>query len=268
MTRPRKLATTLLPLLVGLIAIAPPARAEELAADISIRSVRLTDRLVLRIQADYVCPLGFAVQPSRLPRAYASQQDPDGGSSQYKKFGEIVCDGVRHDVLVRFVRPRHTDTGVWAVDALTQVSLNFQAIMSEAPYSSVSPSDVRMVITRAARASDLVADLTIRRIRLNARQVLHVRASTLCPVGLRVRASLPPRAYVSQGTSASSQKVFGGIVCDGVRHPLVLRLAGPRSPDGAAWQAGAMTHVYLNFQASAESPYRYVLATDAQDAWV
>src|SRR4051795_10682827 len=61
-------------LVIGPFAVAAPALADGPVADISIRSVRLTDHLVLRIQVDYLCPSGFSVPLSFLPRAYASQQ--------------------------------------------------------------------------------------------------------------------------------------------------------------------------------------------------
>jgi hypothetical protein len=250
----------------GVIAGASPALAEGLVADISIRSVRLTDRDVLRIEADYVCPPGFSVPPSFLPRAYASQQSDIGGSSQYKKFGDIVCDGIRHDVLVRFVRPRHPQGGRWAPDALTQVSLTFRATQTDTPYLTVSPSDVQMVITRTAAHAELVADIEVRRVKLSARGALRVRAATLCPVGLAVKDTLPPTASVRQDTAIPrmSHKVFAGIVCDGVLHNVVVRFAHPRRPSTAGWEASALTHVSLTFQASTESPFRYVLATDTE----
>jgi hypothetical protein len=253
-------------LVIGPFAVAAPALADPSVADISIRSVRLTDHRVLRIQAEYLCPPGFAVPLSFLPRAYASQQGDSGGSSQYKKFGDIVCDGARHDVLVRFVHPRHQSGGQWAPDALTQVSLTFRATMTASPYLTVSPSDVRMVITRAAGHAELVADIEIRRVQLIDRGVLRVRAATLCPVGLAVRRSLPPVASARQETDAHpvSQKDFGGIVCDGIPRSVVVRFAHPRRPTDARWEVGALTHVSLTFQASTESPYRYVLATDSR----
>jgi hypothetical protein len=253
---------------LGLIAVAPPAHAGQVAADITIRSVRLTDRLALRIDATYVCPSGFEVDPSRLPRAYAAQQPPASASSQYKKFGDIVCDGTQRAVLVRFVQPRHGTQ--WQFDALTQVNLAFEATMTEAPYSTVAPADVQMVMTRSAAHAEVVADLTVERVSLSARRALHVRAAYRCPVGLAVNPALPPRAFAQQeiGGRPKSQKVFEGIVCDGTRRSVIVRFARPRQPSNAKWQAGALTHVSLYFQASTESPYRFVLATDAQSSIV
>jgi hypothetical protein len=267
----RRRATTLVVAVVlGLIAIPAPAHAAGPAADITIRSVRLTDRLVLRIDATYVCPPGFAVELSRLPQAFAGQQGGIGASSQYKRFGDIVCDGSTRDVLVRFVRPRHPQGATWEFDALTQVSLTFQARMTEAPYSTVTPSDVRMVMTRAAAHADMVADIAIERVSLSDRQALRVRATYRCPVGLAVNPALPPRAVARQETAEHplSQKTFDGIVCDGTRRAVVVRFARPRQPDGAQWRAGVLTDVLLTFQASTESPYRFVLATDAQSSRV
>jgi hypothetical protein len=255
-------------LVFGLVAMAPPALAAGVAADISIVSVRLTDKLVFRIEASYVCPTGFAVPPSWLPRATVSQESDLGGSSQHKKFGDILCDGTRREVLVRFVKPRYGDQ--WQVDALTQVTLNFRAIMDEAPYSSVFPQVTKMVMTRASAHAEVVAGLTISRVALSSRGVLRVKATYLCPVGLAVQPGLPPYASVRQDTAGSpvSQKSFGGIECDSTRRRLLVRFPHPRSPDGAQWQAGALTHVNLYFQASVESPYRYVLAMDAQSSIV
>jgi hypothetical protein len=255
-------------LVLILIVVAPPANAAGLAGDISIRSVRLTDRLVMRIEATYVCPAGFAVPPSWLPRATVSQQGDVGASSQHKKFDGILCDGTQRTVLVRFVTPRHGDH--WLFDALTQVTLNFRATMDQAPYSSVFPQDTQMVMTRAAAHAEVVADLTISRVALSDRGVLRAKASYLCPVGMTVQPSLPPFAGARQETTGSpmSQKSFGGVVCDGTRRELLVRFPHPRSPSGTQWQAGAMTHIDLYFQASVESPWRYVLAMDAQSSIV
>jgi hypothetical protein len=262
-------ATVAAALVVSLIAIAPPAHAANApAGDISIRSVRLTDQRVLRIEATYVCPAGFAVPPSWLPRATVSQQSDPGASSQHKSFEGIQCDGTRRPLLVRFVKPRHGDE--WQFDALTQVELNFRATIDEAPYSSVFPGDTQMVMTRAGAHAEAVADLTISRVALSDRGVLRARASYLCPVGLAVQPSLPPFAGARQETAGSpvSQKSFGNVVCDSTRRKLLVRFPHPRSPDGAQWQAGAMTHIGLYFQASVESPWRYVLAMDAQSSIV
>jgi hypothetical protein len=251
-----------------LIGVAPPAHAGQVAADITIRSVRLSDQLVLRIEATYVCPSGFEVELSRLPRAYAAQQPPASASSQYKRFADIVCDGTQHEVLVRFVQPRHGTR--WAFDALTQISLTFEARMTEAPYSYLQTSDVQMVITRSGAHADIVADMTIGRVSLSARGALRVRAAYTCPVGLAVNPELPPQAFARQETSEHplSQKVFDGIVCDGTRRSAIVRFARPRRPEGAQWQAGALTHVSLTFQANTENPYRFVLASDAQSSIV
>jgi hypothetical protein len=261
-------ATVVAALVVGLIATAPPANAAGPAGDISIRSVRLTDRLVIRIEATYVCPAGFAVPPSWLPDATVSQQGDVGASSQHKKFDGIVCDGTRRTLLVRFVTPRHGDH--WLFDALTQVTLNFRASMDVAPYSEVFPQDTQMVMTRTAAPAEVVADLTIIRVALSDRGVLRARATYLCPVGMAVQHSLPPFAGARQETDGSpvSQKSFGGVVCDSTRRKLLVRFPHPRSPDEAQWQAEAMTHITLYFQASVESPYRYVLAMDAQSSIV
>jgi hypothetical protein len=262
----RSTAIVIAALVVGLAATAAPAHAAGVAGDISIRSVRLTDRLVMRIEATYLCPAGFTVPLSWLPRATVSQQDPAGGSSQHKKFGPLTCDGTRREVLVRFVRPRHGDQ--WAVDALTQVTLNFQATGTTS--GSVFPQDTQMVITRAGAQAETVADLTIRRVALSARGVLRASAVYLCPVGLAVQPSLPPYASARLDVDGApvSQKSFGGIDCDSTRRRLVVRFAHPRSPDGAQWQPGALTHITLYFQASTESPFRYALAMDAQSAVV
>jgi hypothetical protein len=254
---------------LGLVMIAAPAQAAGPVADLAIHSVRLTDRLVLRIEATYVCPSGFAVQPSAPPRAYAGQQTDVYPTSQYKPFGDIVCDGTQRDVLVRFVKPRHPKGAEWEVDSLTQISLTFQASMSEAPYSSVAPSDTEMVITRADAHARLVADITVQRVQLTNRGALRVEAAYLCPVDLAVNPALPPHAYARQSTDGSprSKKTFT-VVCDSTRRTVMVRFAKPRRPDGAEWQAGALTHVGLSFQASTESPFRFVLAADSQSAIV
>jgi hypothetical protein len=263
----RRAATATVVVVLGLLAM-PPAQAAEPAADLSITSVRLTDQLVLRIEATYVCPPGFAVQPSTLPRAYAGQQTEVYPTSQHKLFGGIVCDGTRREVLVRFVNPRHPRGAHWEFDALTQVSLNFQASMAESPFSSVAPSDVQMVITRAGAHAQLVADITVQR-RLGGRGALRVDATYLCPVGLAVNPALPPHAFVRQETDGGprAQTTFD-VVCDGTWRTVDVRFAKPRRPDGAQWQAGVLTRVSLGFQANTESPFRFVLAADSQSAIV
>ena len=264
-----KRSAVALAVVLCLVMIAAPAQAAGPVADLSIRSVRLTDQLVLRIEATYVCPSGFAVQPSTLPRAHAGQQTDVYPTSQYKPFGDIVCDGTRRDVLVRFVKPKHPKGAEWEFGALTQVSLSFQASMSEAPYSTVSPSDTEMVITRAGAHAQLVADITVQRAELTNRGALRVEAAYLCPVGLAVNPALPPHAYVRQSTDRSprAQKTFA-VVCDSTPRNVVVRFAKPRRPDGAEWQAGALTVVVLGFQASTESPFRFVLAADSPSAVV
>jgi hypothetical protein len=261
--------TVVAALVVSMIALAPAAQAATApAGDISIRSVRLTDQRVLRIEATYICPEGFIIPPSRLPRATVSQQSDVGGSSQHKKFDGIMCDGTRRALLVRFVKPRYGDQ--WAFDALTQVDLNFQATMDQTPYSSVFPADRQMVMTKPGAHAETVADLAITRVALSDRGVLRAKGSYLCPVGMAVKRSLPPFAGARQETTESpvSQKSFGGIVCDSTRRKLLVRFPRPRSPEGAQWQAGAMTHITLYFQASVESPYKFVLALDAQSSIV
>jgi hypothetical protein len=124
-----------------------------------------------------------------------------------------------------------------------------------------------MVITRAGAHAQVAADLTIERVRLSDRGVLRVRAGYTCPVGLAVNPALPPLAIARQETAERpmSQKAYGGIVCDSTRREVRVRFAHPRSPDGAQWRTGVLTHFYLYFQANTDSPYRFVLATDAED---
>jgi hypothetical protein len=266
MKAPRSIAAAAV--VLGLVAMATPAQAAGVVADISITSVRLTDKLVFRIEASYVCPAGFAVPPSWLPRATVSQEGVGGGSSQHKKFDDILCDGSRRTVLVRFVKPRYGDQ--WQFDALTQVTLNFRATMDAAPYSSVFPQDTEMVVTRASARAEVVADLTVQRVLLSDRGVLRAKAAYTCPAGFAVQPGLPPFASARQDTDGTPQSVksFGGITCDGTRRSLVVRFAHPRSPDGAQWQPGALTHINLYFQASMDNPYFYVLAMDAQSSIV
>ena len=254
---------------VVLAAIGPPAYAEQVVADLTITSVRLTDRLVLRIEATVVCPQGFAVAPSSPPRAYAGQQTDVYPSSQYKTFGEIVCDGTQHRMLVRFVKPRHPHGAQWEFDALTQVGLTFQ-VQREDPYLIVGASDTQMVTTGTAASGParVAADITVRRMAISHRRVIRVRATYVCPRGFAVHPALPAHAFLQQEIEGRplSRKTFDGIGCDGTQRSVVVRFARPRQPEGARWEAGALTRVSIGFQANLDDPDLFVLAADSQDA--
>ena len=256
---------------VVLAAMGPPAYAEQVIADLTITSVRLTDRLVLRIEAAYVCPPGFAVAPSSLPRAYAGQQTDVYPSSQDKKFGEIVCDGAEHEVLVRFLKPRHPHGARWEFDALTQVRLTFQ-VQRDDPYLAVGASDTQMVTTPTgpSGSAQVAADITVRRLAFSHRHVIRVRATYVCPRGFGVDPALPAHAFLQQEIDGRplSRKTFEGIECDGTRRDLLVRFPRPRQPEDARWEPGALTRVSIGFQAHREDPYLFVLAADSQVARV
>jgi hypothetical protein len=263
-------ATVALSLVLG---FAPAAHAEQVVADITIRSVRLTEQLVLRVEATYICPNGFSVSPQSPPRAHAVQQTAVYPSSRSKTFDGITqCDGSQHDVLVRFVHPSHPrDAAGWEFDALTQIQMSFQAHRDD-PFASVAPADGQMVTT-AAEPSDraeVAADLTIERMKMSSRGVIRVRAGYVCPQGFAVDPTLPPLAFLQQVVDGQprAQKRFDGIVCDGIPGVVSVRFARPRQPDGARWEPGALTRVGLVFQANTEDPYLFVLASDAQSVLI
>ena len=249
------------------LAGAVPATARtagSVAADIAIGDVRLTDRLVLRIETTYVCPAGYAVPLSSPPRAEASQQGETGGSSQHKTLGDdLDCDGTPHRLLVRFPHARYG--GAWAYGLFTQVSVSFE-VHRDDPFSSVAASDLQMATIPSGppgRAS-VAADIEIERAALSQRGVLRIRAGYVCPDGFAVAPTLPATASARQQTIEEQMRVktFDGVECDGTPHAIRLRFAHPGSPRGAEWQRDALTSIRLSFQANVDDPYLYVLTWD------
>ena len=250
-----------LSVLFGLTMPVTSAQAGELGADITIGSVRLTHRLVLRVDATYVCPAGW--EPTRSPRASASQQTEVDPSSRDKEFGPVVCDGAPHDVRVRLVHPRDPRGAAWEFGAITHVNVHFYAREMESPFAETSPQDMQSLITMPSTDAPVAADVAVGRVSLTDRDALRVAAFYMCPSDMAVVPGLSPSAYVSQGgvDGPSSLKRFENIVCDGTRNRLLIRLAHPRRPEGATWQPGTWTMVTIYIFASTSDHTRSVSAS-------
>jgi hypothetical protein len=122
-----------------------------------------------------------------------------------------------------------------------------------------------------AHAEEVVANLQIRRIRLNAENALRVRGVYECPEGFVVETrSGIPGAYVyvqqqSDSYQSSGNRKFA-VTCDGTLHRVVIRFREARhhSPDGTSeWERGVLTSVAMQLIAYDHGvPEKHVFAGD------
>jgi hypothetical protein len=109
------------------------------------------------------------------------------------------------------------------------------------------------ILSGTAQASNVIADLDIRRVRLTDAGVIRVRADYFCPEGHAVPEPGFTQAYVYQYSeelgNPSKAKDLVGITCDGTHHELVVRFVRPRG--GLVW-GHAPTNVMLHFTAVPE----------------
>jgi hypothetical protein len=113
-------------LVLSLSILGGTAQASDVVADLEIRRVRLTDKGIMRVRADYFCPAGFAVPEPGFTQAYVFQYSEEHGNPQKAKPFDVTCDATHHELIVRFARPWG---GLeWAAGALTNARMDFVAL--------------------------------------------------------------------------------------------------------------------------------------------
>jgi hypothetical protein len=224
---------SLLSVMFGLVAFAPAlAQVGEPASDITIGSVRLTHRLVLRVEATYTCPVGFEPTPSTPPpTASASQQSDLDPSSRDKEFGPVVCDGASHDVALRFARPRDPRGAVWEFGAITQVEVFFYASQPQSPFAWTNPQEVRSVITVPSADATVAGSVTVERVSLTDRDALRVEAVYTCPSDMALVEGCGPTPWPCRAAARATPGLRSGSGTSNVTAHGTISSSGSRIPD-------------------------------------